>query len=88
MEAKRFSETSVHTRSTLRYISEDGILHSHRRENLKSFKEVNLFLNGPWNENINMQLGMWKKLFELSQEESDESGFQYNMKILELWNTK
>jgi hypothetical protein len=29
--------TSVHTRSTWRHIPEDGILHSHRRENLKSY---------------------------------------------------
>jgi hypothetical protein len=30
------SETSVLTRATRRNISEDGILHSQRRENLKS----------------------------------------------------
>jgi hypothetical protein len=29
-------EMSVGTRSTRRHIPEDGILHSHRRENLKS----------------------------------------------------
>jgi hypothetical protein len=37
MEAMRSSETSVHTRSTWRHIPEDGILHSHCRENLKSY---------------------------------------------------
>jgi hypothetical protein len=38
MEATRSSETSVQsTRSTPRHIPEDGILHSHRRENLKSY---------------------------------------------------
>jgi hypothetical protein len=37
MEAIRSSETSVNTRSTRRHILEYGILHSHRRENLKSY---------------------------------------------------
>jgi hypothetical protein len=36
MEAIRSSETSVNKISTQRHIPEDGILHSHRRENLKS----------------------------------------------------
>jgi hypothetical protein len=30
-------ETSVHTRSTRRHFPENAILHSHRRENLKSY---------------------------------------------------
>jgi hypothetical protein len=37
MEAIRFSETLVFTEATRRHIPEDGILHSHRRENLKSY---------------------------------------------------
>jgi hypothetical protein len=37
MEAIHSPETSVHTRSTRRHIPEDGILHSHRREDLKSY---------------------------------------------------
>jgi hypothetical protein len=37
-EAPSSSETSVLTRITQRNIPEDTILHSHRRENLKSYK--------------------------------------------------
>jgi hypothetical protein len=43
MEAIRSSETSVHTRYTRRHIPEDGMLHSHRRENLKSY--IIFFIN-------------------------------------------
>jgi hypothetical protein len=36
-EAIRSSDTSVITRATRRNIQEDGIPHSHRRENIKSY---------------------------------------------------
>jgi hypothetical protein len=38
-----YSETSVLTRATWHNIPEDTILHSHRRENLKSYKMGHLF---------------------------------------------
>jgi hypothetical protein len=40
MEAIRFSKKSVLTRSTRRHIPGNGMLHSHRRENLKSYMSV------------------------------------------------
>jgi hypothetical protein len=40
MEAIRYSETSVLTRATRHYSPEDGILHSHRRDNLRSYIEL------------------------------------------------
>jgi hypothetical protein len=40
------SKMSVLTRATRRYISEDGILHSHRRENLKYYSYTSFTVRG------------------------------------------
>jgi hypothetical protein len=44
---RRSSETSIHTKYAWRNIPEDGILHSHRRENLKSYKLRSWLPTGP-----------------------------------------
>jgi hypothetical protein len=39
MEVKRSPETSILTRATRRHVLEYSVLHSHRRENIKSYRE-------------------------------------------------
>jgi hypothetical protein len=46
------SETSVLTRATWRNIPEDTVLHSHRRENLKSYLRLFVCVPVKLNENI------------------------------------
>jgi hypothetical protein len=42
MEAQSSSETPILKSATRRNIAEDAILHSHRRENFKSYIEITL----------------------------------------------
>jgi hypothetical protein len=46
MRALSSSQTSVLTRATRRNNPEDTILHSHRRENLKSYRKISVALDG------------------------------------------
>jgi hypothetical protein len=43
MEAISFSYTSVLTRATRRHVTDDGILHSHRHENVRSYILASFF---------------------------------------------
>jgi hypothetical protein len=45
METIRSSETSILTGATWRNTPESGILHSHRRENLKSYRALHIYSN-------------------------------------------
>jgi hypothetical protein len=62
-EALSSSDTSVLTRSTRRNIPEDAILHSHRRENLKSYKTKNCRSLGNFTEFVGRFLILKESVF-------------------------
>jgi hypothetical protein len=66
MEAIRSSETSVNTTSTRCHISEDCFLHSHRRENLKSYNN-GVLLETRYFYVVYEEESFWRK-FEQSSE--------------------
>jgi hypothetical protein len=72
------SVTSVLTRATRHNIPEDGILHSHRRENLKSNKDKNAFLLQK-----RLQEGSWMwRASNSNQITKIKCGFAYRVKRL------
>jgi hypothetical protein len=76
METIRSSETSVQsTTSTLRHTPEDGIFHSHRRENLKSYKQyINFIKKG------NILHQNYEKCGEMGVSGSNSSFLEYQKK--------
>jgi hypothetical protein len=74
MEAIRSSETSVNTISTGRHIPEDGILYSHHRENLKSYKKILFYFNltfRNWDSHCKLKKVIIQELCHSSDHEAD-----------------
>jgi hypothetical protein len=57
-------ETSVLTMATRRNILEDTILHSHRRENLNSYKTKYMLLSRNQNAGQNLEIKIGNRSFE------------------------
>jgi hypothetical protein len=81
MEAISSSETSVHTRFTRRHIPEDGILHSHRRENLKSYTVLIQFLAVGWDSARSASRPLFGLLCQPWMVDDDECGAVSGMRI-------
>jgi hypothetical protein len=73
MKAIRSSKTSVHTRYTRRHILEDGILHSHRCENLKSYTVTEWFSKDYIRSKHDRQKGWCKELGTICNRETQKA---------------
>jgi hypothetical protein len=64
-EALSSSETSVLTRATRRNIPENTILHSHRRENLKSYIKCSVFEYRPCEGDLHQSALMVRQVHQM-----------------------
>jgi hypothetical protein len=83
-EAVSSSETSVLRRATRRNIPEDTILHSHRHENLKSYKEScalgsRVYQFVPNNLALQYVPGEFWAIFDIQYKHSDSVSYNYSV---------